>query len=66
MPQPRQSKTRGSFEGKKDSGVDMAFDALMNLEENGDLAAFMKNYIKRDLDCELFGPGQDGMEDLSM
>ena len=47
MPQPRQSKTKDSFEGKKDSGVDMAFDALMNLEENSDLATFMKSYMKR-------------------
>ena len=65
MPQPRQNKTRDISEGK-DSGVDMAFDALMNLEKNGDLAAFMKSYMKRDLDYELFGPGQDGVEDLSM
>ena len=66
MPQPRKRKTRGDDLEANKSGVDMAFDALMNLEENGDLAAFMKNYIKRDLDCELFGPGQDGVEDLSM
>ena len=66
MPQPRKRKTRGDDLEANKSGVDMAFDALMNLEENGDLAAFMKNYIKRDLDCELFGPGQDGMDDLSM
>ena len=66
MPQPRKRKTRGDDLEANNSGVDMAFDALMNLEENGDLAAFMKNYIKRDLDCELFGPGQDGMDDLSM
>ena len=66
MPQPRKRKTRGDDLEANKSGVDMAFDALMNLEENGDLAAFMKNYIKRDLDCELFGPGQDGREDFSM
>ena len=66
MPQPRKRKTRGDDLEANNSGVDMAFDALMNLEENGDLAAFMKNYIKRDLDCELFGPGQDGREDFSM
>ena len=66
MPQPRRRKTRGDDPKANNSGVDMAFDALMNLEENGDLAAFMKSYMMRDLDCELFGPGQDGMEDLSM
>ena len=55
MPQPRESKTRDSFEGKKDSGVDMAFDALMNLEENSDLATFMRSYMKRgsNSDCQL-------------
>ena len=66
MPQPRKRKTRGDDLEANKSGVDMAFDALMNLEENGDLAAFMKSYMKRDLDYELFGPGQDGLEDLSM
>ena len=64
MPQPRKRKTRGDDLEANNSGVDMAFDALMNLEENGDLAAFMKSYMKRDIDCGLFGPGQDGMEDL--
>ena len=29
-----------------DSGVDMAFDALMDLEKNSDLSDFMKNYIE--------------------
>ena len=28
----------------KESGVDMAFDALMDLEENSDLSSFMKNF----------------------
>ena len=28
----------------KESGVDMAFDALMDLEENSDLSNFMKNF----------------------
>ena len=28
----------------KESGVDMAFDALMDLEENADLVDFMKNH----------------------
>ena len=52
MPQPQESKTRDSF---KDSGVDMAFDALMNLEENSDLATFMRSYMKRraDSDCQI-------------
>ena len=29
---------------KPESGVDMAFDALMDLEENSDLSNFMKNF----------------------
>ena len=29
-----------------ESGVDMAFDALMDLEKNSDLSDFMKNYIE--------------------
>ena len=49
MPQPQQSKTRDSF---KDSGVDMAFDALMNLEQNSDLATFMRSYMKRRADSD--------------
>ena len=54
MPQSRESKTRDISEGK-DSGVDMAFDALMNLEENSDLATFMRSYMKRgaNSDCQL-------------
>ena len=54
MPQPRQNKTRDISEGK-DSGVDMAFDALMNLEENSDLATFMRSYMNRgaNSDCQL-------------
>ena len=33
----------------------MAFDALMNLEENSDLATFMRSYMKRgsNSDCQL-------------
>ena len=30
----------------KESGVDMAFDALMDLEENADLATFMKSHME--------------------
>ena len=29
----------------KESGVDMAFDAMMDLEENADLANFMKSHL---------------------
>ena len=29
----------------KESGVDMAFDALMDLEENSDLSNFMKTFM---------------------
>ena len=29
-----------------ESGVDMAFDALMDLEKNSDLSDFMRNYIE--------------------
>ena len=29
-----------------ESGVDMAFDALMDLEENSDLSNFMKTFIE--------------------
>ena len=51
MPQALQSKI--SF---VDSGVDMAFDALMNLEENSDLTTFMRSHMKRraDSDCQMF------------
>ena len=51
MPQALQSKI--SF---VDSGVDMAFDALMNLEENSDLTTFMRSHMKRraDSDCPMF------------
>ena len=31
---------------KSESGVDMAFDALMDLEENSDLSNFMKTFIE--------------------
>ena len=65
MPQPRQSKTRDSFEGTKDSGVDMAFDALMNLEENSDLAIFMRSYMKRRADSDFQLLEADENESLS-
>ena len=29
----------------KESGIDMAFDAFMDLEENSDLSQFMKTYL---------------------
>ena len=37
--------TRAAQSSSKESGVDMAFDALMDLEENSDLSHFMKTYI---------------------
>ena len=49
------NSTRDSFEAmrgqemvrdKPESGVDMAFDALMDLEENSDLSNFMKTFIE--------------------
>ena len=33
------------IEDLKESGVDMAFDAMMDLEENADLANFMKSHL---------------------
>ena len=33
------------IEDAKESGVDMAFDAMMDLEENADLANFMKSHL---------------------
>ena len=33
-------------EEDRESGVDLAFDAMMHLEENSDLAAFMRNYME--------------------
>ena len=33
-------------DNKKESGVDMAFDALMDLEDNVDLANFMKTHME--------------------
>ena len=50
MPQPRKRKTRGDDLEANKSGVDMAFDALMNLEENSDLATFMRSYMRRGAD----------------
>ena len=42
-----------------ESGVDMAFDALMDLEKNSDLSTFMKTFIEDDTDdyqviCKFF------------
>ena len=56
MPQPRKRKTRGDDLKANKSGVDMAFDALMNLEENSDLTTFMRSHMKRraDSDCPMF------------
>ena len=31
---------------KHESGVDLAFDALMDLEENSDLSTFMKTFLE--------------------
>ena len=33
-------------ESKDESGVDLAFDALMDLEENSDLSNFMKTFME--------------------
>ena len=33
------------IEDLKESGVDLAFDAMMDLEENADLANFMKSHL---------------------
>ena len=47
--------------GKPESGVDMAFDALMNLEENSDLSNFMKTFIEGSGDSlELWSSLDDG------
>ena len=35
---------------EKESGVDMAFDALLDLEENSDLSNFMKNFTNNNSD----------------
>ena len=40
------------IENEKESGVDMAFDALMNLEENADLANFMKSHLSSGEDMQ--------------
>ena len=40
------------IENEKESGVDMAFDALMNLEENADLANFMKIHLSSGEDMQ--------------
>ena len=37
---------REMVRAKPESGVDMAFDALMDLEENSDLSNFMKTFIE--------------------
>lgn len=36
---------QNKIDSTKESGVDMAFDALMDLEENADLANFMKSHM---------------------
>ena len=40
------------IEDAKESGVDMAFDAMMDLEENADLANFMKSNLDVAKDVE--------------
>ena len=40
------------IENEKESGVDMAFDALMNLEENADLTNFMKSHLSSGEDMQ--------------
>ena len=56
---------------KPESGVDLAFDALMDLEENSDLSNFMKVFIEgsgdaldlwSSLDCGLFSTNKATME----
>ena len=42
---PSDMRSREDQCHKNESGVDMAFDALMDLEENSDLSHFMKTYI---------------------
>ena len=37
---------REMVRAEPESGVDMAFDALMDLEENSDLSNFMKTFIE--------------------
>ena len=58
---------------KPESGVDLAFDALMDLEENSDLSNFMKVFIEgsgdaldlwSSLDCGLFSTNKATMEVL--
>ena len=41
---------------EKESGVDMAFDALLDLEENSDLSNFMKNFTNNNSDdpCDIW------------
>ena len=36
---------QNKIDSTKESGVDMAFDALMDLQENADLANFMKSHM---------------------
>jgi len=44
-----------------ESGVDMAFDALMDLEENSDMSSFLKKYIEGSENAqELWTLGADG------
>ena len=37
---------REMVRAEPESGVDMAFDALMDLEENSDLSTFMKTFLE--------------------
>ena len=61
MPQPRKRKTRGDDLEANNSGVDMAFDALMDLEENSDMSSFLKKYIEGSENAqELWTLGADG------
>ena len=46
---------------RNESGVDMAFDALMDLEENSDMSSFLKKYIDgSDNAQDLWTLGADG------
>ena len=67
--------TRGQemVRAKPESGVDLAFDALMDLEENADLSNFMKAFIEgsgdaldlwSSLDCGLVSTNKATMEVL--
>jgi len=50
-----------STHSRNESGVDMAFDALMDLEENSDMSSFLKKYIDgSDNAQDLWTLGADG------